>query len=103
MRALIVLAMLATLSGCALAVDIGTGLADTVIGMTVGHEPEPYVCESTDPDVCAIEKRLYAIEQAERASAEAAAFGAMQQRNRDFMNGPRTHAEMMCAANPFEC
>ena len=81
MRPLIVLAALISLAGCVSA---------------------PYVCQSTDPDICILETKLHAIKKAQ----DEAAFWGMVNGMKSMpggSNAPRTHAEMMCAANPFEC
>ncbi len=59
----------------------------------------PFQCNSTDPDVCAIETQLHKIAKAQ----EDAAFWSMMNGINSGQSKPRTHAEMMCAANPFKC
>ena len=68
--------------------------------MATGCVSAPYVCQSTDPDICIIETKLHAIKQAQAEAAFWAMHGAMQQ-NQPAL--PRNHREAMCMADPFQC
>ena len=62
--------------------------------------PQPFICSGTDEQLCTIEAMLYEIKLEQKSAAWHAAWN---NRNHDRPKSPRTHAEMMCAANPFEC